>query len=66
MQPHRRKLGGKPPSARSRVSVATKASEWELPKTRGTLFLCLYTKDPDYLGYYIRVPYFRKLPNRFA
>ena len=30
---------------------------------RGTLFWGPYNKDPtNYLGYYIRVPYFRKLP----
>ena len=36
---------------------------WEFPKIRGTLFWGPYNKDPTtYLGYYIRVPYFRKLP----
>ena len=36
---------------------------WEFPKTGGTLFWCPYNKDPTIIGgYYIRVPYFRKLP----
>ena len=30
----------------------------------GTLFGGPYNKDPTILGYYIRVPYFRKLPHR--
>ena len=34
---------------------------WEFPKIRGTLFGDPYNKDPT-VGYYIRVPYFRKLP----
>ena len=36
---------------------------WEFPKIRGTLFWGPENKDPSInLGYYIRVPYFRKLP----
>ena len=36
---------------------------WEFPKIGGTLFGGPYNKDPTiYLDYYIRVPYFRKLP----
>ena len=34
----------------------------EFPKIRSTLFWGRYNKDP-YLGYDIRVPYFRKLPS---
>ena len=34
---------------------------WGFPKIRGTLFWGPYNKD-YYLGCYIRVPYFRKLP----
>ena len=33
----------------------------EFPKIRGTLFWDPYNKDPT-LGYYIRVPFCRKLP----
>ena len=33
-------------------------------ENRGTLFWGPYNKDPtNYLGYYIRVPYFQKLPS---
>ena len=35
---------------------------WDFPKIRGTLFWGPYNKGPIYLGYYIRVPYFRKRP----
>ena len=36
---------------------------WEFPKIWSTLFWGPYNKDPTiYIGYYIRVPYFRKLP----
>ena len=38
--------------------------KWEFQKIRGTLFWGPYNKDPYYLGYFLRVPYFRKLPNR--
>ena len=34
---------------------------WEFPKIRGTLFWVLIIRI-YYLGYYIGVPYFRKLP----
>ena len=37
----------------------------EFPTIRGTLFWAPYNRDPtNYLGYYIRVPYFRKLCQR--
>ena len=35
---------------------------WEFPKITATLFWGPYNKDPNYyLGYYIRVPYSRKV-----
>ena len=34
---------------------------WEFPKIRGTLFWGPHNKDPNKLGYYIRIPHFRKL-----
>ena len=34
----------------------------EFPKIRGTLFGVLLTRILLFIGYYIRVPYFRKLP----
>ena len=37
---------------------------WEFPKIRGTLFGVLIIRILYYLGYYVRVPYFRKLPYR--
>ena len=40
---------------------------WEFPKIRGTLLWGPYTKDPTInFGYYIRVPYVRKLPSTRA
>ena len=39
------------------------ARMWELPKIRVPYFgVRTYNKDPTLLGYYIRVPYYRKLP----
>ena len=38
---------------------------WEFPKIRGTLFWVLIIWM-YYFGYYIRVPYFRKLPHVLA
>ena len=35
---------------------------WEFPKMGVTLFWGPYKKGSDYLGYYIGVPYFWKLP----
>ena len=38
---------------------------WEFPKIRGTLFWCPYNKGPTiYRGYDMRVPYFRKPPQK--
>ena len=34
---------------------------WGVPKMRGTVFGGPQNKDPTILGYYIGVPYFRKL-----
>ena len=44
-------------------SLRSTQHKWEFPKIRGTVFWGPYNKDPGsyYLGYYIRVPYFRKL-----
>ena len=39
--------------------------KWEFPKIGGTFIWGPYNKDPTNLGYYIRVPYFRKPPNSF-
>ena len=40
---------------------------WWFPIIRGTLFCGPYNKDPtNYLGYYVRVPYFRKPPCRLT
>ena len=48
---------------RSRLLITRTSQRREFPKIRGTLFWGPYHKDPtNYLGYYNRVPYFRKLP----
>ena len=50
------------PFARSSYMIPKACTRWEFPEVRGTLFWGLDNKD--YLGYYIRVPYCRKLGNR--
>ena len=39
-----------------------KVGKGKFPKIRGTVIWGPYDKDPYYLGYYIRVPYFRNPP----
>ena len=51
-------------SLNDRTYWTTCSSMWESPKIRGVpYFGILISQDPtNYLGYYIRVPYFRKTP----
>ena len=47
------------------MSGVVLSTVWEFPKIRGTFVGSPYNKDPTiYCRYYIRVPYFRKLPKR--
>ena len=49
-----------PPAPRTRKTKMQ--GIWDLPKIRGTLIWGPYNKRSFCLGYYIRVPYFRKPP----